>query len=103
MQVLNSAYPAEGVDTAHTLILNQRASAVGHDEPILFQQSCLGLTNDRNHIVLRRYFERYSPTSGNWVEYVHSVPIAEFIHWVMANGDLSIECSKDTPDTHACT
>ncbi len=34
-------------DGAHTVILSQRTSAPGQDEPILFQQSCLGLTDDR--------------------------------------------------------
>jgi hypothetical protein len=47
--------------------------------------------------VLRRYFERYSPTTGTWVEYIHRVPIAEFTQWIMANGDLRIECSEDSP------
>jgi hypothetical protein len=79
------------------VILNQRTSAPGQDEPILFQQSCLGLTDDRTQVVLRRYFERYSPTTSNWVEYIHHVPIAEFTQWIMANGDLRIECSEDLP------
>lgn len=105
MQGSNSTYATETTDSAHTVILNQRTSAPGrqdinasaHDEPILFQQSCLGLTDDRTHVVLRRYFERYSPGTGNWVEYIHRVPIAEFTQWIMANGDLRIECSEDLP------
>jgi hypothetical protein len=101
MQALSSTYPADEVDTAHPLILNERTSAVSQNESILFQQLCLELTNDRGHIVLRRYFERYSPTSSHWVEYIHTIPIAEFTHWIMANGDLRIECSEDLPASHS--
>ncbi|WP_419709328.1 hypothetical protein [Pseudomonas sp. NFX224] len=102
MQGSNSIYPTEAADSAHTVILNQRTSAPGHNEPILFQQSCLGLTDDRTHIVLRRYYERYSPTSSTWVEYIHRVPIAEFTRWIMANGDLRIECPDELPDSRPC-
>lgn len=97
MQGSNSPYPIEATDSAHTVILNQRTSTPGHDEPMLFQQSCLGLTDDRTHVVLRRYFERYSPSESSWVEYIHAVPIAEFTHWIMANGALRIECPEDLP------
>jgi hypothetical protein len=97
MQGSNTTYATETTDSAHTVILNQRTSAPGHDEPILFQQACLGLTDDRTHVVLRRYFEQYSPSTGTWVEYIHRVPIAEFTQWIMANGDLHIECSDDPP------
>jgi hypothetical protein len=31
------------------------------------------------------------------VEYIHSVPIAEFTHWIMAHGGLRIECSEELP------
>ncbi|MFJ2689413.1 hypothetical protein [Pseudomonas sp. NPDC087336] len=99
MQGSNSTYATETTDSTHSVILNQRTSAPGHDEPILFQQSCLGLTDDRTHVVLRRYFEQYSPTTGTWVEYIHRVPIAEFTQWIMAHGDLRIECSEDLPDS----
>ncbi|WP_166363147.1 hypothetical protein [Pseudomonas akapageensis] len=101
MQVSNSKHPADGIDTTHTLILNERASKVWSNDPMLFQQSRLGLSNDRSRIVLSRYFERYSPTCSHWVEYIHSAPIAEFTQWIMAHGDLRIECSEDLPDTHA--
>ncbi|MGH8388227.1 MAG: hypothetical protein ACRESJ_22540 [Pseudomonas sp.] len=100
MQGSNSPYPVETVDSAHTVILNQRTSEPEHNEPILFQQSCVGLTDDRTHVVLRRYFERYSPSTSTWVEYVHSVPIAEFTQWIMANGALRIESSDDLPAAH---
>ncbi|MCY1312467.1 hypothetical protein D9M70_628940 [compost metagenome] len=49
--------------------------------------------------MLRRYFEQYSPSTGTWVEYIHRVPIAEFTQWIMANGDLRIECSEDLPSS----
>jgi hypothetical protein len=97
MQGSNSTYPIETADSAHSVILNQRTSTPGHDEPILFQQACLGLTDDRTHVVLRRYYERYSPTDSNWVEYIHSVPIAELTQWIMAHGGLRIECSEELP------
>jgi hypothetical protein len=99
MKVLNSS--AEGHDTVPPLILTQRTTAPGHDTSILFQQTCLGLTNDQSQIVMRRYFEHYAPAHAQWVEYIHSIPTAEFIHWIMTHGQLRIECSENTPHTQA--
>lgn len=101
MKVLNSSNTAEGRDTVRPLILTQRTAAPGFDAPILFQETCLGLTSDRSQIVVRRYFERYSPDCADWVEYIHSISTTEFIHWIMTHGQLRIECSENTPKTHA--
>lgn len=100
MKVLSNRYTAGGDDTVCPLILTQRTTAPGHDTPILFQETCLGMANDRNQIVMRRYFEHYSPSCAHWVEYIHSIPTAEFIHWIMTHGQLRIECSENTPQTH---
>jgi len=100
MKGLSNRYTTEQGDDARPLILAQRTTAPGQDAPILFQQSCLGLADDLGRLVLRRYFERYSPDCGHWVEYVHSIDIADFIHWIMTHGQLRIECSDNTPDTH---
>jgi hypothetical protein len=99
MQVMNGR--AEGDDTVRSLILNQRTTAPGHDASILFQQTCLGLANDQSQIVMRRYFEHYAPARAQWVEYIHSIPTAEFIQWIMTHGQLRIECSENTPQTQA--
>lgn len=100
MKDLSNRYTTEGGVDARPLILAQRTTAPAQDAPILFQQSCLGVAEDQERIVLRRYFERYSPDCGHWVEYVHSIPTADFVHWIMTHGQLRIECSDNTPDTH---
>ena len=51
----------------------------------------------QSQLFRRRYFERFSPTDSHWVEYIHTIPTAEFIHWVMTHGQLRIECSENTP------
>ncbi|EKT4467915.1 hypothetical protein QEL93_003335 [Pseudomonas putida] len=98
MSYLDSRYSDDTRDGARPLILAQRTSAQGPDTPILFQQSCLGLAQDQARVVLRRYFECYSPEGGHWVEYVHSIPTADFIQWIMTHGQLQVACSDDTPD-----
>ncbi len=82
---------------AHSLILNQRTSKALHNEPVLFQESRLALSGDQQRIVLIRYIERYSPGSGQWVEYQHSTSIADLTHWIMAHGELHIDCCEDHP------
>ncbi|WP_166220669.1 hypothetical protein [Pseudomonas atagonensis] len=100
MKDINHRYTAEGLSHHRPLILSQRTSAPGDDTPILFQESCLGLTGTQDRIVLRRYFEQFSPSHAQWVEYVHSVPVADLVHWIMAHGQMHIECSDDTPPFH---
>ena len=56
----------------------------------------LGLAGDQSRIVLRRYFEQYGPSRSQWVEYVHSIPAADLIQWIMSHGQLHIECSDNT-------
>ncbi|PMQ10051.1 hypothetical protein PseAD21_18225 [Pseudomonas sp. AD21] len=97
MKALHSRYTAEGHDTRYPLILSQRTTAPEHDTPLLFQEFCLGLSDDQSRIVLRRYFEQYGPSQAQWVEYVHSIPTADLIHWIMTHGQLHIECSDNTP------
>ncbi|MDD0977510.1 hypothetical protein [Pseudomonas fontis] len=89
MQAANSQ-----ADHATSLILNQRTSKVCDDEPVLFQESRLVLSSDLQRVLLVRYIEQYSPAGSQWVEYFHSVPVAAFNQWIMANGELHIEHSE---------
>ncbi|MBC3776431.1 hypothetical protein [Pseudomonas sp. SWRI99] len=82
------------------LILSQRTAALGPDTPIVFQESCLGVSDDQSRIVLRRYFEHFSPASAHWVEYVHSISAADLVAWIMTHGQLHIECSDHTGSQH---
>jgi len=99
MKVLNGSQTDGGHSTVRPLILTQRTALPGGDKSILFQETCLGLASDQSQIVMRRYFERYSPENSHWVEYIHSIPTAEFIHWMMTHGQLRIEHSEDAPHT----
>ena len=92
MQILSSQDKC-----TNSLILTQRTSKVRSNDPILFQESRMALSSDRERVVLIRYIERYSPGCGQWVEYSHSVPIFEFTQWIMANGELKIEDSEGRP------
>ncbi|WP_085585654.1 MULTISPECIES: hypothetical protein [unclassified Pseudomonas] len=87
--------------TQRPLVLRQRTTVPKHDKPILFQESCLGLSDDQSQIVLRRYFERYSPSGTEWVEYVHTLPTADLIHWIMIHGQLRVEGSETIPPAQA--
>ncbi|MBJ2283462.1 hypothetical protein JFT66_04845 [Pseudomonas sp. MF6755] len=98
MKVSSSRYTEQAHEATRPLVLSQRTSSPAQDSPVLFQESCLGLTADQDRIVLRRYFEHYSPDAGRWVEYAHSISTAELVHWIMTHGQLHIECSHDTPD-----
>ncbi|MBK5512104.1 hypothetical protein JFT91_18000 [Pseudomonas sp. TH08] len=93
MKVLNNSHSTGGHHSSRPLILSQRTAALGPDTPIVFQESCLGVSSDQSRIVLRRYFEQFSPTSAHWVEYVHSIAAADLIDWIMRHGQLHIECS----------
>ncbi|CAI8978745.1 Homeobox domain-containing protein [Pseudomonas sp. IT-347P] len=93
MKLLNDNHCAEGHNLNRPLILSQRTAALGPDTPIVFQESCLSVSGDQSRIVLRRYFEQFSPTNAHWVEYVHSIAAADLIQWIMSHGQLHIECS----------
>ena len=83
--------------SANALILNQRTSKVWRTDPVLFQESRLALSSDQKSIVLVRYIETYSPQCSQWVEYCHSIPVAELTQWVMAHGELHINgCESGT-------
>lgn len=97
MKVSNGSQTAGEHNTVRPLILTQRTALPGGDKSILFQETCLGLAGDQSQIVMRRYFERYSPEDSHWVEYIHSIPTAEFIHWIMTHGQMRIECSENAP------
>lgn len=101
MKDLNNRYAEQGHATERFLILTQRTTAPEQDTAILFQESCLGLAADQSQIVLRRYFERFSPDNSQWVEYAHTIPTARLIHWIMTHGQLHIEYSENTPQTYA--
>ncbi len=95
MKLLNDNHCAEGRNSSRPLILSQRTAALGPDTPVVFQESCLGVSTDQSTVVLRRYFEHFSPTNAHWVEYVHSVNTADLMNWIMAHGRLHIECSDN--------
>ncbi len=101
MKVLSSRYIEQAASDARPLVLSQRTCASAQDSQLLFQESCLGLNADLDRIVLRRYFEHYSPDAGSWVEYAHSIPIAELVHWIMTHGQLHVESSYDNPNAQA--
>lgn len=100
MKALHNRYTAEGHNAKYPLILSQRTTPPTDDTPILFQEFCLGLSSDQSRIVLRRYFEQFSPANAQWVEYAHSIPATDLIHWIMTHGQLHIECSENAPQTN---
>lgn len=62
--------------------------------------SLLTVTVSRKRVYLkpwRRYFEHYSPTHGEWVQYRHRVTTNELVHWMMAKGLLHIEHTPQAP------
>lgn len=79
------------------LILSQRTSSRGQSAALIIQQASLELIGDSRQIVLRRYFEHYSPGHGEWVEYAHTVEVSELINWIMAQGHLHIEHPPEVP------
>ncbi|MFZ3282864.1 hypothetical protein [Pseudomonas sp.] len=95
MKVLNSKPGVTQHNGNRPLILSQRTAALGPDTPVVFQESCMGVSTDQGTVVLRRYFEHFSPTNAHWVEYVHSVSTADLMNWIMAHGRLHIECSDN--------
>lgn len=97
MKALHSKYTAEGHNAKYPLILSQRTTAPTDDTPILFQEFCLGLASDQSRIVLRRYFEQFSPANAQWVESTHSIPTPDLIHWIRNHVQLHIECSENAP------
>lgn len=97
MKDMKSAYTNPGHGAVRPLILTQRTTTGMLNAPILFQETCLGIAQDQSQLVMRRYFERFSPADSHWVEYIHSIPTSEFIQWIMTHGQLRIECSDNTP------
>ncbi|WP_194791328.1 hypothetical protein [Pseudomonas sp. UFMG81] len=75
------------------LILNQRTSIRGNGAGLIVEQASLAKGDEQGQLVLRRYFEHYSPAHSEWVEYSHTVTASELIHWMMAKGRLHIEHS----------
>lgn len=103
MKYMNSGFTSDGHGAMRPLILTQRTTAPGHDTPMFFQEIGLGLSSDQSQLVMRRYFERFSPAGAQWVEYIHSISTTDFIHWIMTHGQLRIECSDNIPhmkETH---
>ena len=84
---------SDKAQSAGAFILNQRTSNVCGTGPVLFQESRLALSSDLERIVLVRYIEHYSPECEQWVEYSHSVSVAELTQWLMANGQLNVVSS----------
>ncbi|MCU0070480.1 hypothetical protein N8H71_02700 [Pseudomonas koreensis] len=101
MKDMYSSYTTRDHGAVRPLILTQSTTAPGKETPILFQETCLGLALDQSQLVLRRYFERYSPSGAHWVEYINTIPTTELIHWIITHGQLRIECSENTPSIRA--
>ncbi|MDH0300896.1 MULTISPECIES: hypothetical protein [unclassified Pseudomonas] len=94
MKIANRSSRAGEHDCSSPMILSQRATQRGDDASLVVQQVSLALSDDKERITLRRYFEHYDPACGEWVEYIHSVPTRELVHWLMAQGKLLIESSQ---------
>ncbi|CRI56643.1 hypothetical protein [Pseudomonas sp. CCOS 191] len=101
MKIADSRNNTDVQEGSAPLILSQRHTSRGQTGSLIVQQESLGLADDLGYITLRRYFEHYDPGCGEWVEYSHTVPIRELIHWLMAHGKLQIRASQDAPPTQA--
>jgi len=89
--------PIDGLDCSQSLTLDLRAQDLWRNALLNYQDSQLGLCNGGTHITLSHYFERYSPTSSQWMEYRYTVPLTELVDWIMANGQLNVERSGTAP------
>ncbi|MCF1488032.1 hypothetical protein LZ838_11760 [Pseudomonas sp. AA27] len=95
MTIADSRNSTDGHEGSMPLILSQRNTTRGHTGSLIVQQESLELADNQGYITLRRYFEHYDPASGEWVEYSHTVPIRDLVHWLMAHGQLRIHSSQE--------
>ncbi|RWU23051.1 hypothetical protein DM813_12710 [Pseudomonas alkylphenolica] len=89
--------PIDGLDCSQSLTLELPAQDLWRNALLNYQDSRLGLCNDGTHMILGHYFERYSPSNSQWMEYTYKVSLSELVHWIMANGQLHVERSGTPP------
>ncbi|MFK8328416.1 hypothetical protein M2D63_000150 [Pseudomonas sp. BJa5] len=89
--------PIDGLDCSQSLTLDLRTQDLWRNALLSYQDSRLGLCEDGTHVMLSHYFERYNPTSSQWMEYSYKVPLTELVHWIMGNGHLHVERSGTAP------
>ncbi|MDD2058999.1 hypothetical protein N5D52_21060 [Pseudomonas sp. GD03860] len=89
--------PIDGLDCSQSLTLDLRTQDLWRNALLNYQDSRLELCSKGTHMLLSHYFERYSPASSQWMEYSYKVSLAELVHWIMANGQLSVERSGTAP------
>ncbi|ATB63528.1 hypothetical protein [Pseudomonas mosselii] len=101
MKIVDSRNSTDGHEGRTSLILSQRNTQRGQTGSLIVQQESLELASEQGYVTLRRYFEHYEPTFGEWVEYSHTVPVRDLVHWLMARGQLRIQTSQDVPHLQA--
>ncbi|TDF86225.1 hypothetical protein [Pseudomonas sp. H9] len=89
--------PIDGLDCSQSLTLDLRTQDLWRNALLSYQDSRLGLCSEGTHAILSHYFERYSPSSNQWMEYSYKVPLTELVHWIMANGQLQVDRSGTAP------
>ena len=87
----------DGLDCSQSLTLDLRNQDLWRNSLLSYQDSRLELCSDATHMILSHYFERFSPNNSQWMEYSYKVPLAELVHWIMANGQLSVDRSDSAP------
>ncbi|MNJ68009.1 hypothetical protein D3C77_642220 [compost metagenome] len=85
--------PIDGLDCSQSLTLDLRTQDLWRNALLSYQDSRLGLGSEGTHMTLSHYFERFSPSNCQWMEYSYTVPLAELVHWIMANGQLHVDRS----------
>ncbi|QVM94803.1 hypothetical protein LOY37_10515 [Pseudomonas sp. B21-012] len=92
-----ATHPTQDFDSNQSLTLDLRTQELWRNALLSYQDSRLGLSSDGRHMLLSHYFERYSPTSNQWMEYSYKIPVGELVHWIMSHGELHVDRSTSTP------
>ncbi len=90
-------HPIDGLDCSQSLTLDLRTQDLWRNALLNYQDSRLELCSEGTNVILSHYFERYTPTNSQWMEYSYKVPLTELVHWIMASGQLSVERSGTAP------
>jgi len=69
------------VSEQRALILEQRVSKRA-DTDLHCHEVSLRLSDDRRHLILSHYTERYSPQGSQWVERHQQVPMDDLLRWL---------------------
>ncbi|MGH8439732.1 MAG: hypothetical protein ACRERW_11845 [Pseudomonas sp.] len=89
--------PIDGLDCSQSLTLDLRTQDLWRNALLSYQDSRLGLCREGTQMILSHYFERYSPSNSQWMEYSYKVSLSELVHWIMANGQLQVDRSGTAP------